>query len=288
MYAIAGITGRVGGAAARRLLAEGRPVRAVLRDAAKGEEWVRQGAELAIADFKDADALARAFTGAEGVFVMVPPYSAPDPGFAGAHAAAEALAQAIRKAKPGRVVALSSVGAYRSSGLGLITQSHILERALADTGVPTAILRPAWFMENSAWDIAPARETGEMPSFLQPLDRPFPMVATQDIGRIAAATLQEDWAGTRVIEIEGPRRYSQAEIASLLGAVLGRAVTAKPVPRSEWEALFRARGSAHPAPRLEMLDGFNTGWIDFEPDRHEHVAGTTRFKAVLVPLAKSA
>src|ERR1700722_10124352 len=79
MYAIAGITGRVGGAAARRLLAEDRAVRAVLRDAAKGEGWVRQGAELAIADNKDAEALASAFSGAEGVFVMVPPYLAPDP-----------------------------------------------------------------------------------------------------------------------------------------------------------------------------------------------------------------
>ena len=288
MYAIVGITGRVGGAVARELLVQGKKVRAVVRDQAKGEEWAKRGAEIALADVEDAAALIHAFEGTEGVFVMVPPNFAPDPNYTSARTAAASLARAIRTAKPARVAALSSVGGHRASGLGLITQPHILEQALAETGVPTAILRPAWFMENSGWDVAPARETGEMPSFLSPLDKPFPMVATQDIGRVAALALQEDWSGTRVIEIEGPRRYSQADIASLLGAVLGRTVTAKPVPRAEWEALFRAQGTERPAPRLEMLDGFNTGWIDFEPDRHEHVVGSTPFKTVLAELAKSA
>ena len=39
MYAITGITGKVGGALARSLLAERVPVRAVLRDEAKAAEW---------------------------------------------------------------------------------------------------------------------------------------------------------------------------------------------------------------------------------------------------------
>jgi NAD(P)H dehydrogenase (quinone) len=39
MYAITGITGQVGGTVARTLLAQGLPVRAVVRDAAKGRAW---------------------------------------------------------------------------------------------------------------------------------------------------------------------------------------------------------------------------------------------------------
>jgi uncharacterized protein YbjT (DUF2867 family) len=44
MYAITGITGKVGGALARTLLAEGQPVRAVLRDEVKAAEWRTGGA----------------------------------------------------------------------------------------------------------------------------------------------------------------------------------------------------------------------------------------------------
>ncbi|HZZ12017.1 MAG TPA: NmrA family transcriptional regulator, partial [Paraburkholderia sp.] len=154
-----------------------------------------------------------------------------------------------------------------------------------ELSLPTAILRPAWFMENSQWDIGPARETGVMPAFLHPLDRPFPAVATADIGQTVAATLTQSWQGRRVIEIEGPRRTTQHDVAALLGNVLGRAVTAQAVPREQWEALFQSQGTHWPAPRIEMLDGFNAGWIDFEGGENERVTGMTEYRTVLAELA---
>jgi NAD(P)H dehydrogenase (quinone) len=284
MYAITGVTGQVGGAAARALLDAGHAVRAVLRDESKAEQWTRRGAEVAIASFEDADALTTAFRGAAGVFVMVAPNFAPQPGYPNAHAAAAVLKEALTKAKPERVAALSSVGGQRESGLGLITQVHILEAALAGLPIPTAIMRPAWFMENSLWDIAPARDTGVMPSFLQPLARAYPMVATADIGRVIAQTLTQSWQGRRVIEIEGPQRYTQHEIAALLGGVLGRSVQAQAVPRDQWDALFQAQGTVWPTPRIEMIEGFNSGWIEFEDGVNERVIGTTAYETVLAEL----
>src|SRR5580700_8165760 len=62
-----------------------------------------------------------------------------------------------------------------------------------------AFLRPAWFMENSSWDVAPARNNGVIPSFLQPLDKPVPMVATIDIGHMAARLIRETWTGHRIV-----------------------------------------------------------------------------------------
>ena len=58
-------------------------------------------------------------------------------------------------------------------------------------------------MENAAWDIQSARDTGVISSFLQPLDKLVPMVATADVGRVAAELLQETWTGRRVVELEG-------------------------------------------------------------------------------------
>jgi hypothetical protein len=38
----------------------------------------------------------------------------------------------------------------------------------------------------------------------------------------------------------------------------------EPVPRETWESLFKSQGMKNPEPRIQMLDGFNEGWIEFE------------------------
>ena len=68
MFAITGITGKVGGIVARSLLEKGLPVRAVVRDAEKGKPWADLGCEVAIAEIEDSDALASAFKDTDGVF----------------------------------------------------------------------------------------------------------------------------------------------------------------------------------------------------------------------------
>jgi len=106
-------------------------------------------------------------------------------------------------------------------------------------------------------------------SYLQPLDRRVPMISAADVGRTAAALLQERWEGQRVVELESTRRVSPNDLAAAFSRVLGRPVQAEAVPREQWEALFRAQGMNNPAPRTQMLEGFNAGWIDFA-DRGAH------------------
>ncbi len=117
-------------------------------------------------------------------------------------------------------------------------------------------------MENSSWDLAPATSKGVIPSFLQPLDKPVPMVAIADIGRLAAQLLQETWSGQRIVELEGPIE-SLPTRSQLLTRLLGRPVKVEAVPRETWESLFKSQGMKNPAPRIQMLDGFNEGWIEF-------------------------
>ena len=80
MYAITGITGKVGGVAARTLLSAGQRVRAVVRDADKGRFWSDLGCEVAIEEMEDAEALTRAFTHVTGVFILPPSNFDPEPG----------------------------------------------------------------------------------------------------------------------------------------------------------------------------------------------------------------
>jgi hypothetical protein len=130
MYAIMGITGRVGGAIAENLLAQGEQIRAIVRDPEKAARWRDRGAEIAVADCDDANALASAFEGTDGVFVMVPPNFAPAPGFPEARKTLASYHAALAKALPKKAVYLSSIGAEQAGGLGLITNSHLLEQTL--------------------------------------------------------------------------------------------------------------------------------------------------------------
>jgi uncharacterized protein YbjT (DUF2867 family) len=212
---------------------------------------------------EDAQALTRAFTNVTGVFILPPPNFDPEPGFPEARAVISAVRQALDATRPARVVCLSTIGAQAEQS-NLLSQRTLMEEALSTLRLPVTFLRPAWFMDNVAWDVPQARDQGVISSFLQPLDKAIPMVATADVGRVAAELLLQDWTGTRVVELEGPERVSQNGIAAELSKALHRPVRAEAVPRENWGAIFRAQGMRDPIPRIQMLDGFNEGWIKFE------------------------
>jgi NAD(P)H dehydrogenase (quinone) len=280
MFAITGITGNVGGEVAGNLLAAGQSVRGVVRETRKGETWAKRGCDLVEADINDTGALTAAFKGAAGVFVLVPPNFDPSPDFREARAIAAALRSALDAARPGKVVYLSTIGAQATRS-NLLTQHSIIEQALGELSIPICFLRPAWFMENSSWDVAPAVKNGVFASFLQPLDKPVPMVATADIGGVAAELIQAAWSGRMVVELEGPHRVTPEEIAATFADLLGRPVRTDAVPRETWESLFQSQGMKNPAARIQMLDGFNEGWIEFESGEAGSRKGRVELRTVL-------
>jgi uncharacterized protein YbjT (DUF2867 family) len=287
MFAITGITGNVGSVVARTLLDAGKSIRAMVRDRAKGAVWAERGAEVAVADINDAGALAAAFKGADGVFALVPPNFDPAPSFPEAGAIAATLKTAIQTARPGKVVYLSTIGA-QATQTNLLTQHTIIEEVLRESPVPITFFRAGWFMENFGWDVAPARDKGVISSFLQPLDKPVPMVATEDIGRLAAELLQQTWTGHRVVELEGPKRVTPNEVAATFAELFGKPVRMEVVPRDTWDQLFRSQGMKNPEPRIRMLDGFNEGWIEFESGEAGSRKGTVALKTVLNTLIERA
>ena len=291
MFTILGITGNVGGGTAQALLAAGKKVRGIVRDKSKAAHLAKQGLELVTGDVSDTDSLVKAMQGSEGVFVMNPPVFAPKPGFPEAAAALSNIHAALAKATPPKAVYLSSIGAHRDRGLGLITQLHMLEEIMGKLPIANTFIRAGWFLENYLWDVASARESGQIDAYLDPVTREFPMVATQDIGQLAAKTLLESWKGNRVLELEGPKRYSPLEAGKAFSKVLGREVSVRSIPRSQWQEKFVAQGMPADCTgeRIEMVAGFNSGWIDFEGDGVERFKGKVTLEEVIKSLiAKTA
>jgi NAD(P)H dehydrogenase (quinone) len=129
---------------------------------------------------------------------------------------------------------------------------------------------------------------GVIASFLMPLDKTFPMVAAKDVGRVAAKLIQEEWSGTRVVELEGPRRVSPNDLAAAFANAPGKPVRAEAVPPETWKTLCRSQGMKNPQPRMRMLDGFNEGWIDFPDDSANARKGSLIAKQVIAALVQSA
>jgi uncharacterized protein YbjT (DUF2867 family) len=261
-------------------LNKGHSVRAVIRDPGKGAAWDDLGCGIALADMNGAVALTAAFKAAPGVFILLPPIYDPSPGFVETRATVAAVRQALEAARPQKVVCISTVGA-QAKRENVLTQLTIMEQSLGDLPMPVAFLRPAWYMENCRWDLDSVRNRGVMTSFLQPLDNPVPMVATADVGRVAAELLLENWTGRRIVELEGPTRLTPNQIAEMFAKIFAHPVRAEAAPRQTWEQIFRSQGMNHPEPRIRMLDGFNEGWITFESSSDKVRKGVVPIETVL-------
>ena len=274
MFFVSGITGQVGGAAARRLLEEGHTLRTLARDPQKAAEWSQKGVEVRQGDLQNAIAVADALNDVEGAFLMIPPTLAPAPGYPEAKAVIASFQEALRLSPPPRMVLLSSVGSQQRSGLGNITGTHLMEEALGDLPFPTAFVRAGSFLENYVSGLGAASATGVFYSFLQPVDRTFPMVGTADIGAEIARLLADGWEGKKVVELGSP--VSPNDLARAMGEVLGKPVTAQAIPRERWASTLETFGmpAGSTGAFEEMEESFNSGWIAFGIPGTEPVAGT--------------
>lgn len=287
MFLVTGITGKVGGATAEHLLARGKNVRALVRNREKAAYWADQGVELVDGDWNDAAAIERALNGVEGAFVMLPAVWAPSPDYREAKGVIANYVEALTKAPPPRAVALSSMGANRTSGLGMITALALLEQGFRDLPSPIAFVRAGGFFENFLYGLHVARG-GTLPVYYDPTNRKSTMVATNDIGAEVATLLAGPaWSGQRVVELGS--MVSADEVAEQLGEVLNRDVKAFAVPRAGWAEAFEQFGVAkgHTGPAEEMYEAVNAGWMALGVEGTEHVAGTTSARDVFAAAQKA-
>jgi uncharacterized protein YbjT (DUF2867 family) len=223
MYVITGATGNTGSVVARQLLAKGKKVRAIGRSAERLQSLVAQGAEAFVANVADAAALSKAFAGAEGVYVMVPPDVA-NPDIPAYEASiTDSLSTAVAQAGVKHVVALSSIGADKPDKTGPVIGLHQLEEKLNRiSGLNVLLLRAGYFMENTLAQAGIIQSIGRAAGPLR-ADLKLPLIATRDIGAAAAdALLRLDFTGSQTRELQGQRDLNMGEATAIIGKAIDK------------------------------------------------------------------
>lgn len=265
MFVVLGATGHTGSVVAKALLARKLPVRVVVRSADQGASWNAKGAEVAIASLDDVPALTKAFQGAVGLYLLVPPNYGATAWLAAQRQRMDQAAEAVKTSGISHVVFLSSIGGQIPEGTGPIRAARYGEQKLGSVAQNLTILRPCYFMENWGPGIAMVKDQGILPTFIAPAAK-IPMISTRDIGRVGAESLITGGRGKQIVELAGPEEYSPEQAAAALSQILGKAVSAQFAPLSAVVPTFKSFGFSDEAARLfeEMYTSFSKGAIGYE------------------------
>jgi uncharacterized protein YbjT (DUF2867 family) len=270
-------TGNVGSHVVRMLCQAGVRPRLLLRNPDRLDAEVRDQAELAVGDQRDAEYVAEATRGVEAVFWVHPDdWSLPDPD-ADAERTGEGLAAAMRQNQIPRVVFLSSIGAEKRHGAGFVDGLARIEQRLdaarEQTGTALLHLRCGYFMTNLLTDLDGLR-AGRLAT-IRPLDDPMPWVDPRDIATVATLRLLAgDWTGRQVQAVHGPADLTWTEAAAALSTATGVPITAQQITGDEQRAALRDAGMGEVA--IEGIVGMSIGKREgFTPEQPRTMLTTT-------------
>jgi uncharacterized protein YbjT (DUF2867 family) len=233
IIAVAGATGQQGGATVRELLAAGRRVRALTRNAKspKAQTLTELGAEIVQADMDDAASVERALRGAWGVFSVQNTWEA---GVEKEEVQGRRIAEIAKKVGVQHFVYTSVASADRKTGIAHFDNKWRVEEFVRGLGLPSyTILRPVFFMENftSPW-FKPGIDQGKLALGLNP-DTVLQMIAVADIGKYARWAFENPQKlNGRALDIAGDE-LTMPETAAILGKAAGKAEEFVPVPLEE-------------------------------------------------------
>lgn len=285
MHIILGATGHIGSALAHRLLDHKEPVTLVLHSPDKAAEWQRRGARTEVADVHDTDALRRVFQLGQRLFLLNPPAPPTTDVAAEERKSVASIVAALHGSGLKKIVAESTYGAQPGDRVGDLGVLYELEQALAAQPIPASIIRAAYYFSN--WDaaLATAQKAGAITS-LFPADFKLPMVAPGDIAHLAARLLTEPLDRTGRHYIEGPARYSAADVAAAFAQALGRPVAVEAVLRAQWPAALQQLGFSKPA--AESMAAMTGVTLDEGyPQPEQPVRGTTTLPQYILQLVKA-
>ena len=252
---VTGATGKQGGAVARHLLDKGWSVRALTRDATKPAALAlaEAGAEVTQGDMDKPGTIRAAMQGAVGVYSVQNTWEV---GPEREIAEGKGMADLVKELGIERFVYSSVGGAERKTGIPHFDSKWVIEEYIRGIGLPVAILRPVFFMENfNGPGLKDAIMDGKLPMAMRP-DKPLAMVSVDDIGAFAAMAFErpDEFVG-KAIELAGDN-LTMPGVAALFSKAMGKHVEHIEVPIEE----LRKQNPDY----AQMFEWFNSA--GYEPD----------------------
>ena len=265
MYVIIGATSHTGNAAANKLLAHGKKVRVVARNADHLTPLVSKGAEPFSGNVAERNAMTKAFAGADAVYLVMPSDPTIKDYYAYADKVGEAFASAIENNGVKHAVLLSSVGADKTEKTGpILGLRHLEDRLKRISGLNSLFLRAAYFMENTLGQADAIAKMGYTAGPLRP-ELKFPMIAARDIGELAANSLSRlDFTGHQVHELHGQRDMSYSEVTTIIGKAIGQPnLKYVKLTREQFIGALTQTGMSENSASLlaEMSESMDSGYI---------------------------
>ena len=211
MILVTGATGAIGRHLIHHLVAAGTPVRAFVRDPAKGQEL---GCEFVVGDFDRPYSVAAALAGVDRLFLN----TSASPALVRQQTGA---IDAARAAGVRQIVKVSVQDAAPGAGLARGWHGEI-EEHLKRSGVPWAVLRPGGFMQNFLADAPDIAEGGQF--FGAYRDGAVAYIDSRDIAESAAALLTRPIGDNQTFVLTGPEGLTHDAIAERFTATLGRQI----------------------------------------------------------------
>ncbi|POM24313.1 NAD(P)H azoreductase [Actinomadura rubteroloni] len=234
MILVTGATGSIGRHLVRRLTADGTPFRALVRDPARGDDL---GCAHVTGDFDLPETLPPALDGVEQMFLNAGG-AVPADGEQPMVRQQKAMIDAARRAGVRRIVKVSVLGAREGGRLAQGAHWEI-ERHLAASGIPAAVLRPGGFMQNFRTGAGAFTADGDLLGAYG--DGRVAYVDCRDIADCAAALLH-DPSRTGTFVLTGPEALTHDEIAAELSRAQGRTVRYVDLPPDEFAATLTRQG----------------------------------------------
>ena len=238
---ITGATGQLGRLTVESLLARGVPAEQIIATGRRTEvlaDLAERGVVVRRADFNDTASLREAFAGAEKLLLV----SGTEPGRVQQHG------NAINAAKAAgvRFIAYTSATRADTSSLLLMADHRATEQLLAASGVPHALLRNAWYLENY---------TSQLPDYLA-----RGIVGATGTARVSAAT-RADYADAAAAVLAGEghegavyelggQPFTMTELAEAVSAAAGQTVTYIDLPVEQYQAVLVGAGVPEPVAAL--------------------------------------
>ncbi|SEF20440.1 Uncharacterized conserved protein YbjT, contains NAD(P)-binding and DUF2867 domains [Amycolatopsis pretoriensis] len=212
MILLTGVTGLTGSAVLQACVAEGLPVRALVRDPAKAA-GLPGGVDVVPGDLLDPPT--SAFDGVDRALLI----SSADKRLVETQ---RAFIDAAKRAGVGHVVKMSGRGCRDGSGFRFARMHAGIERYLAGSGLAWSVLRPSQFMPVYFREVPSIRRDGVLA--LPMGDAKLAPVDVGDIARVAVALLRGEGEDGGRYEMTGPEALTMTEVAARIAAVAGRPV----------------------------------------------------------------